>query len=251
MPTEEAANLAEFSRLAEARSKIYGFLSLIYIQSPKYDFVKKILDKNFYSYLTAFQSSVQIPREIRDGLRVVKNFIRKSEDKAMKELHESLSVEHTRLFRGIRPLYGPPPPYESVYRDEEGVIMGKSTVEVAREYAKAGVGLPNQYKGEPPDHISFEFDFMRFLCEKEAKAWRNNDRRHALRYLDMEREFLDIHIMKWVLRFCNVIEDAARVGIYRGIAKVTKGFITFDYNQINTLINMTCDKDLKMDTVKA
>ena len=100
--------------------------------------------------------------------------------------------------------------------------------------ATFGALLPDQYKGEPPDHISFELDFMSFLCDKEAEAWKNKDSKEALKFLNLEKDFLDNHLTRWVHSFCNKIIDAGRSGFYRGVAKITSGFIKFDHAQIET-----------------
>ena len=115
--------------------------------------------------------------------------------------------------------------------------MGKPAVDVQRKYAEAGVGVPTECK-EPPDYIGLELDFMRFLAEKEAESWRKKERDNALGYLNMEGDFLEEHITKWVPRFCDKVIDMAELDFYRGIARMTKGFITDDREKIEGFINM-------------
>lgn len=233
--SDEPITTPQFSKLAKARSKIYGLLSSIYLKIPDSDFVNKLMDKNFSAHLVSLVNSTDIPKEMRDGAKIVKGFIEKSKDISSEGLCNDLSVEYTRLFRGVKRSYGPPPPYESVYVDK-GLVMGESTAKVKEKYGKAGVSLSNNFKGEPPDHIGFELNFMRHLCEEEAEAWENSRRDAALGYLDMESGFLREHLTKWVPMFCDTIVDKTKLDFYRGVAKITKGFIVFDHDRINALI---------------
>ena len=112
--------------------------------------------------------------------------------------------------------------------------MGKSSVEVRRKYAAAGVCTPAEYH-EPLDYIGLELDFMRLLSENEAASWRKEERDKALDYLNMERDFLGEHIIRWVPGFCDKVIYMAESDFYRGIARITKGFITDDYEKVEGL----------------
>lgn len=236
MPEKTTLTSEEFLRLAEVRSQIYSFLSSIYIQIPSLDFVKKLLDKESSSFLSTIPLDDGLPQEMLEGLEDIQKFISTSKGKTVEEVQQSLNVDRTRLFRGLMADYSPPPPYESVYREETQLLMGKSTIAVREIYAKAGVGVPDDYK-EPPDYIGIELDFMRFLAQKEAKSWKNKKRANALGYLKKEGDFLEGHIAKWVPRFCDKVIDMATLDFYRGIAKMTKGFITDDREKIEGFIN--------------
>jgi TorA maturation chaperone TorD len=234
----ELITASQLSELAEARSKIYGLLSSIYLKIPNRDFVKILVDKNFNMHMVSLSHSANLPREMKDGVKIVEGFIERSKDKSLEELRNALAVEYARLFRGVKRFYSPPPPYESVYIDK-GLVMGESTVKVKKKYAEAGVSLTNNFKGEPPDHIGFELNFMRHLCSEEAGAWRRDLQNVALKYLDMESRFLHEHLTRWVPKFCDVVVDEAELDFYRGMAKITKGFISFDRDRVDVFISMT------------
>ena len=223
--------------VAESRSKIYGFLSSVYIEVPSRNFVKTLLGEGVSSFLSILPSDIGLPQEIEEGLEDIQRFIKTSSDQAVEEVHQSLSVDYTRLFRGIMPGYGPPPPYESVYRNGGRVLMGRSSVVVHRKYAAAGVCTPADYH-EPPDYIGLELDFMRFLAEKEAESWRKEERDSALGYLNVERDFLDEHIIRWIPGFCDKVIYMAELDFYRGIARMTKGFIADDHDKLEGLTDI-------------
>jgi TorA maturation chaperone TorD len=236
MLEETTSKSEELSELVEFRSKIYGFLSSVYIQSPSHNFVEKLLGEEVSSFLSTLLLGIGLPQAMEEGLEDIRRFIKISNAQAVEDVHQSLCVEHTRLFRGVMPGYGPPPPYESVYR-EEGVLMGKSTVEVQRKYGEACVCMPAEYN-EPPDYIGLELDFMRFLTEGETESWRNGARDNALAYLNTERDFLSEHIMKWIPGFCDKVVEIAELDFYRGIARMTKGFISDDCGKVEGLTDI-------------
>ncbi len=68
---------------------------------------------------------------------------------------ERAQAEYTRLFISAYPSLLCPP-YESFYR--EGIVYGRSSVEVGELYEKRGLKFSCQ--GEPPDLLSAELDFM-------------------------------------------------------------------------------------------
>jgi TorA maturation chaperone TorD len=48
-------------------------------------------------------------------------------------------------------------------------------------------------------------------------------------------EFLDECLSKWVPQFCEDIIKSPESDFYRGIAQITKGFLTFDSSMIDEI----------------
>jgi len=209
-------NAERRATLASYRSRVYGILAAAYNRLP---------DESFAEHLARLDTSGQEwPSELREGIDVIEGFSRASEGRPAKELATELAVERARLFRGLKPGYGPPPPYESVYVGSDGQPQMQATAAVAKSYAEAGAGLPEGLK-EQPDYIGLELDFMRHLTEKEARAWAEGNRDEAARIVEQERSFLEEHLARWVPRFCEVMDGAARLDYYRGIARMTGRFV--------------------------
>ncbi len=234
---EEDVAISELSRLAENRARVYQLLSLIYITPPDQEILNGLLNVGMLQLSNTSELNDQLPEQMLKGLKVVHDFLEKHRAGSHEVSATNVLVEFTRLFRGLKH-ESPPPPYESVYL-REGVVFGESTIEIYRRYCEFGLGLANQYKGEPPDYISFELDFMRFLCTKEAEAWHECDQNEALLYLTIEGHFLDEHLLRWVSKFCEDIRTYEKLGFYRGWADVTEGWVKFDYQHISGLIEDT------------
>jgi TorA maturation chaperone TorD len=168
-------------------------------------------------------------RNLRDAM--------KSSD--FKELSQKLTIEFTRLLRGIKRGYGPPPPYESLYKGENRVI-GEVTRDVMRIYQKAGFGIIDEKAG-PQDYIGAELKFMSFLCHKEMEAWKKNDVVEAKSCLELEKEFLNNHLLHMTSRFSKEITIEAKEKFYIAVAKLTEKFTITDVENIDFVLNNFID----------
>jgi TorA maturation chaperone TorD len=225
----------ELAALARDRGRVYGWLSPIYLRSPGEDFVLRLRDTNFLKVLSSLSQRQDLPAEMRDGLGEMEDFARSSRQGALEEVLKDLRLDYTRLFRGVKRTYSPPPPYESVYLEGQRV-MDSSTARVSKEYREAGVAMGDVGKGEPPDHVGFELDFMRHLCTEEGTAWETGSDDQGSSYLGKERKFLREHLRVWVPRFCDAVMGATDRGFYLGLARTTKAFIIFEDDKIDQLV---------------
>jgi len=131
-----------------------------------------------------------------------------------------LAREHARLFCGISEEYGPPPPYESLWR--EGQLMGETTVQVARCYVEAGYQPDGGFA--PFDHLVEELRFMAALCNAEAEAVGDGAQQLRRRQL----HFLDAHLGAWIGAYCERIAGQAQMPLYRALARVTAAVVAQD-----------------------
>ena len=216
------------SELTEARARIYRLLATVYVKPPDLDFLRVI--SGWASSLTETEESLgMLPAQMRRGLDTLRSFFEKVEEDSWENLEETISIEFTMLFRGVNRRHSPLPPYESLYRDEARRTFGDLTVEVHDQYRRFGLDLTNSLQGEPPDHISFELEFMSILCNRETEAWQKDDQDQASQLLLAEREFLREHLMTWLPKFCAKVRESDRLGLFSGLAELTEGWIGFDY----------------------
>jgi TorA maturation chaperone TorD len=220
----EQVGTKEWAAMAEYRSRVYGFLAAAYNRLPDEQFAEGLLGLDPAGAFAFLGEADALPEDMRDGLGLIESFARDSQGTAAEKLAIDLAVERTRLLRGLKPDYGPPPAYESVYSSSEESSGVLTSAAVSQIYAEEGVGLPEEVRDQP-DFIGLELDFMRHLTAQEAEAWTRGEREEAAETLKKERAFLGDHLARWVPRFCDVIEKEARLGFYQGIAKMTKGFV--------------------------
>jgi len=214
--------LRVFSGLAESRSRIYGLLSQLYVRPPDGEFLRELFSPEFSEILSNLLAQPTISGELEEGLKLLKKFIEDWRG-CGGGLLKLVSADRNRLLKpeGRRGAY-------------ESSHLG-SAEEVVRFYREAGAQLPADGR-EPPDFIGFELDFMRLLCAEEAEAWKAGKVEEALRLLEREEAFLSRHVAAWVPSFCEAMFEQAELDLYRGLAKLTKGFVEQDHLLLKELL---------------
>lgn len=132
---------------------------------------------------------------------------------------DELGVEFTRLISGISEGSGPPPPFESVWREER--LIGESTVAVIESYARAGFADIAPEAG-PQDHVSVELKFIALLALREAEAWQADDTAGAQQRLAQQRNFLRVHLTTWVPRWADAVIQQAQLPLFAALAGLLK-----------------------------
>jgi TorA maturation chaperone TorD len=229
------SDTADLSNVAASRAEVYRLLSLVYLRSPSEDLV--VILRNVSSSMLFRSSADPTLGRIKENLWRMDDHL-----KSVVSLDDAslrLSVEWTKLFRGVKPGYSPPPPYESVYIGE-GLMFGRSTFEVQKEYAESGLNLAEELNGELPDHIGIELDYMRFLAEREAEAWSKADLDELHKVLTLEKRFLKQHLASWVSGFSDTIKKYDNTGFYRRAVEVTESWIGLDNDRLDSY--MQCEE---------
>jgi putative dimethyl sulfoxide reductase chaperone len=220
--SEDKAN--RYSTRAAARRSVYDLLSAFYLTLPDRKMVDDVFHPDFEKELSGVISVFE-NGEVQEGLELLANFISGFKNKSREEILRRISVDRTRLFRGISEKDSPPPPYESVYR--EGRLCGESSTKVSRFYSQLGVTLPHAWS-DSADYLGIELDFMRLLSESEEEEWKGGRPDKALELLGRSSDFLKVHLLKWVDAFCEKMHERAELDFYKGLARLTSGFLKTD-----------------------
>ena len=193
------------------------------IDRPEYDALEDLISKlneTEFSQEDALSSSLI---KIKESLKV--------ED--LSELSTTLMIEHTRLFRGIRKGYGPPPPYESIYKGERNV-NGEITLDVMTTYATYGFdyeGFPG-----PKDHIKIELVFMAFLADQEKKAREDENEDYALQLVQAQHKFLEANLVSFTAKIYEEICKTDKNGFYSEITNLMKLYVEQDLETLTYLL---------------
>jgi TorA maturation chaperone TorD len=212
MDTERPENIKN----SELKSVLYRLLSALHLEPPNTEIIGALREKGTSGLLGS--NSNDFPESVLDGISALEDAAATSD-----EVLKGLGVEFTHLYRGIKKGVSPPPPYESVYK--EGSVMGKSTVEVKNEYVRAGIELAKDFKGEPPDHLAFELEFMSFLCAKESEALEKNDLKLVEDLRKKQKGFLDAHLGAWLPEFCRNLREKTSSDFYAILSSITEDFV--------------------------
>ena len=143
---------------------------------------------------------------------------------------EALRLDYSKLFIGPYKLLAPP--YGSVYLEGTNSVMGTSTVDALNRYKQEGVSVRMK---EAPDHIAIELEFMFFLISKEIEGLRDSDLGSAEAYQKKQKDFLEVHLGKWVPQFTEKVEELAQTPFYKDLARSTRAFVLGDLRRSNSL----------------
>jgi anaerobic sulfite reductase subunit A len=120
------------------------------------------------------------------------------------ETVDEIAREFGRLFPYPE---GKLPPIESFFLTLENT---SSSEEVSGFYAGAGLTIDEGFEFEP-DHLYLELLFMSYLIETNK--------------YDLQKKFLEKHLMNWVPDYCDELLKEARTLFYREIAEITRDFL--------------------------
>ncbi len=195
------------------RYNCYRLLSACYCL-PSEDFYKESLMDDLIASLEGNYY------EARDFAEAMKSSLENYTSK-------DLLIDYSKLFIGPFKLIAPP--YGSVYLDEGRRVMGDSTIDVVRRYAKAGVML-DEHQKDMPDHISVELEFMSYLIYKELEALKDGDSKIsvAVSILEDQEDFLKKHLGAWVPEFTKSMKEGIENSFYQNLADLTEVFVAKD-----------------------
>jgi len=205
-------------QVSQARANVYRFLASLYNTPPSRELLARMKGEGFADHLR-----VVFGPKADSLIGYLEGFGADEGD------WEALRLEYDALFRVPGPRYVRP--YEAVYRDKRGLVWGKPTVAVKGLYRRAGADISEDFM-ELPDFIGLELEFMGFLCSREGEAWQEGDEDSALKYLALQREFLEGHLGQWVAEFCQEMLEKAESGFYRGLAEMTREYVLEDEERV-------------------
>lgn len=182
---------------AEDRSRFYWWLAEWFLNPPDATRLESLHDATAAAAAPAWQA-LAATRPAADAASL-----------------ERLGVEFTRLFSGMQEGLGPPPPYESVWREDR--LIGEATVAVIDAYTRAGFADIDPAAG-PQDHLAVELKFIALLALREAEAWRAGDPAGARQRLMQQRDFLDRHLAAWAPRWADTIAAQSSEPLFVALA---------------------------------
>jgi anaerobic sulfite reductase subunit A len=213
------------------RRLIYWFLSRICEKEVKGDFLKSLMSRD--NPILKLDESLDIPDEdIREGLNIMKRYIENAIERDLKEVELELAVDYANIFLGVKKK--PPHPSESVYKT--GLLMQEPYDEVLYAYWDAGVTVVKEEFKEPADHVAVELQFMSYLCRKVQEALEKNDRENLLKYLKMQKDFMEKHLIQWIPQLAKDIQESGDTDFYKGFGKILGKYILHDREAIDLLV---------------
>lgn len=162
-------------------------------------------------------------------------FVRGLADKAQDEAYiDRLRYEYMRMFIGPEKLVAPP--WESVYRNKEGLLFQESTLTIREIYRKQGY-LPEGYPNVPDDSLALELDFMSRMATRSLQAMQQDDRDTLLDTLKVQESFLRVHLLYFVPKLMERMTDSSLRMLYPQMTKILIAFLEIDHELITEIMN--------------
>jgi len=195
----------------QGRINMYAFISRLLIEEVNENILEKI--KNNPDLLELFPNTKEW-----ESFKI----------KSTKELiDQDLNVDYTTVF--ILNAY----PYESVFMNDEGHINPTPTNPTLQFYLEHGYEIDlNKTRVLSPDHIAVELEFMITLIQEQLKAYSMNDQEGEKKALNLQKEFIENHILQWAPIYLMAARDMSETPFYYDVCQMALDFIMTDYEYI-------------------
>lgn len=121
-------------------------------------------------------------------------------------------------------------PYASIFLASDGLLGGNVTEQVVGQYQRSGFVVDS--RATSPDHIGHELQFLAFLSAAEADAWRDGLPQQALRVQQHQRDFLQSHLLHWLLPLVTAVSAIAPATFYVALADLALQLVLEQYEQL-------------------
>lgn len=170
---------------------------------------------------------------LEEGFNDITRFLRRRNT----GMRQTLATEYTTSF-GAAATYGGKTalPYASVHLSEKGLLGQAQTAEVYRVFARNLLKSTNT--SIPDDHLSLMLEFLSVMSDRTANAVREDRIEDAKSYLEESRNFINKQILTWFDKFEKMANLLLNERFYRGVLKITKGYLLLDIQIIDDLMKV-------------
>lgn len=215
---------------AERRSGAWRRLSEAFY-SPEPEWVEQLLAGSVEVDLRQATSWLDSNQELYEpSLVALGHYVERRAGSDPAAVLEELAVDHARLFVG--PEKAPASPYESVWTDVDPmsgspIINGPSSIAVSAAYQEQGLASSPDHR-DFPDHIATEAEFLCYLCEREAAAWRAGEGDLAKELRAVQQQFITAHLGRFAREFCRAVDTAGHETCYAVFANFLLAHLTVE-----------------------
>ena len=218
--SEQSVN--DLGEIARARAAFSSFLNIHFTVLPDEKFVRQMRRKEVTSMLELLPKDASVHEDIATGAALMGKFLQETHKNEPAELSEKLGIDRTRLYRGVSPTYGPPPPYEMVWSK---TWIDISLLQVLAAIYRENRLAPSTKIVDRLDYIGLELEFIHKLALRETEARESSKAEKADTLLLVQKQFFCEHLEPWVPSFVNKALDDAKTDFYSGHLLMLRGFI--------------------------
>ncbi|WP_345986531.1 molecular chaperone TorD family protein [Sulfurimonas sp. HSL-1656] len=125
-------------------------------------------------------------------------------------------------------------PYETFYTREDQMIETGGANPVTDIYSAYDFMVDFEAaRVVSADHIGVELEFMHHLCEAQIKAMNDNDGEAVDELMEVQRTFLEKHLVRWAPMYLLNMKHESRTPLYYDAADMTLEFLLSDYQYLS------------------
>ena len=205
-------------RFSQARSDLYHFLGGMYIMEVDEEQLAALKQMTFPEITGDEDSDL----DLKEGYTLIRDYVAGISSADL----EDLAADYAKVFLAAGDATGRAAfPYESVYVDKKHQVGGSTEMQMKALYLERGFEPdPNVYR-TMYDNIGLILEFMGNICDEITQALEAEDTKKVSLLLELQKKILEDHITNWVYSFTSDIIKFADYDFYKGIAKITNGFM--------------------------
>ena len=205
-------------RVSQARSDLYRFLGGMYIMEVDEEQLSSLKQMTF----PEIEGEEDADLDLKEGYALIRDYVAGISRNDL----EDLAADYAKVFLAAGDATGRAAfPYESVYVDKKHQVGGSTEMQMKALYLERGFEPdPNVYR-TMYDNIGLILEFMGNICDEITQALEAEDTKAVSQLLELQDQILKGHITNWVYSFTSDIMKFADLDYYKGIAKITNGFI--------------------------
>lgn len=248
------------TKLAQSRESMYRFLSRLYLLEIDEQMLESLLEIQFPKECPE--------EDLEEGYGLIQNYLTDAKarleqnqpgkgrkegeqsgtgrEAALQEILDELAVDYARIFLSAGVAQGKAAfPYASVYTSRQHLMMQDSRNDAAALFAGKGLAPRKDMYRVPEDHLGLLLEYMAVLCRQEAgqevkkQAETENtgsatESRAASEAAGKsspaseQADFLKNQLLNWTAAFTADVVKYASTDFYRGLGKLTKGFLALE-----------------------
>jgi TorA maturation chaperone TorD len=217
--------LNDIDEVLAARTSFYDFLSAFYLRPLSAEQVEAMASADY-------QHQDFGDELMNDGFNDIWRYLRKRNTGTV----DALATDYTGSFGGTLSWKGRQAvPYESVFLDVNHQLYGKQRGAVLAIYNQEGVAVESKLH-LPEDHLSFMLEFLGKVSEKASALLAEGENEQAVEKLELSRDFINQHILNWFGLLKELAMKMIDTRFYRGVLKITEGYLREDLMTIEDLI---------------
>ncbi len=228
MPNDETVQLSmtDVQQILQNRAAFYRMLSSLYYKPLSEEQVEAMASSNLIEYGEG-------EGLMREGINDMARYLRRRNSGTRRQL----AVDFTMSFGGMGNVNEKNAlPLRSLYMPEsEHAFFAEGYRDAFAAYKQSCVKKA-EGADYPEDHLMFMFQFMGLLSERAEELLLKGDRVGTLTDLKAARQFLEEQIVSWFPAFSQRAEVFMATAFYKGILKMTQGYIEDDMDVLDAVI---------------